>query len=120
MNPRPTGVKRTTNNKPQLCKDLELAFRDMHGGAAAAEIKQMSIQLERDVLKHVLSRQDKLGCLINGLTFGEFPEGDDASSVVYGSRFINNKLQQDILEIIRRTLGPDIRSEWVTSQQQQQ
>jgi hypothetical protein len=118
VNPRPSDVKRTGNNKPPLCKDLEPAFRAVHSGAAAAEIEQMSIQLERDVLERALSRLEELDRLTSGLTLGEFLAGDESGSAAYGSRFVHDGLWRDILEIVRRTLGPGIHPEWATSEQQ--
>lgn len=120
VNPRPSDVKRTGNNKPPLCKDLEPAFRDAHSGAAAADIAQMSIGLERDVLELALSRRDDLDCLISGSTLGELPTGDEAGSAAYDSRFNNNSLWRGMLETVRRSLGPGIRPGWVASRQQQQ
>ena len=119
VNPRPSDVKRTGNNKPPLCKDLEPAFRDAHRGAAVADIEQMSIGLERDVLELALSRRDDLDCLISGSTLGELPTGDEAGNAAYDSRFNNDNLWRGILEIVRRGLGPGIRPGWIASRQQQ-
>jgi hypothetical protein len=118
VNPCPSDVKRTGNNKPPLCKDLEPAFRDnIHSSTAAAEITQMSTKLERDVLEHALSLPKELGRL-GGPILEELPTGDAADNVEYASRFTDSQLWQGILEIVRHYLGPGIRPEWVAGQQQ--
>ncbi|KAL7917551.1 hypothetical protein ACQKWADRAFT_325552 [Trichoderma austrokoningii] len=54
VNPRPTNVKHNGNNKPQLYKNLEPALMDMYSDAMAADIEQMPIQLEQDVVEQII------------------------------------------------------------------
>ncbi|KAM0255541.1 hypothetical protein ACHAQJ_005688 [Trichoderma viride] len=61
--PTPDRRKRTVNNKPSLCKDLEPAFRDIHSSATAEEIAKMAIELERDIPEFALSLPDELSHL---------------------------------------------------------
>lgn len=85
--------------------------------AAEAEITQMSIELEQDILEHALSLPEELGRL-SGSIIEELPMGGDFNSVAYASRFIDSELWRGILEIVRQRLGPGIRTEWAISQQQ--
>lgn len=96
-----TDVKRDGNNKPPLCKDLEPALRDVRSSAAAAEITQMSIELEREILEYAISRPKELDRL-SGSIIDELPTGDGAGSAAYASRFIDGGLWRGILEIVRR------------------
>lgn len=98
-------VKRSGNNKPPLCRDLEPALRDVYSSAAVAEVTGMSIELERGILKYAISRPKELDRL-NGPIIDELPTGDGASSAAYASRFINGELWRGMLGIVRHRLGP--------------
>lgn len=113
VNPHPLGIKRTGNNKPPLCKDLEPAFRDVKKGAGTEEITQMSIQLERDVLQHVLGLPQELQRL-DVRQLNKFPkeEDDDTDRDKYNSRFECGDLWRGALDIVRRSLGSGVRAEW--------
>ncbi|KAL6886040.1 hypothetical protein GGI43DRAFT_278154 [Trichoderma evansii] len=117
-NPHPMDVRRTQNNKPPLCKDLEPAFQDARGSSTtAADITRMSIELEKKALEHALSLPKELDCL-GGPILEEFPAEGEVNSAVYASRFIDSELWRGILKIARHSLGPGFRPEWATGPQQ--
>lgn len=115
VNPRPTDTKRTCNNKPPLCKDLEPAFRDMGSSENASEIARLAVKLEQDVLEHALGLSPELGRL-SGQELEVLPDGgDDAIGGEYDERFSRSDLWRGVLEIVRRSLGPNVRAGWIAT-----
>lgn len=115
VNPRPTDTKRTSNNKPPLCKDLEPAFRDMGSSNDAAEIARLAIKLEQDILEYALGLLPELGRL-SGPELEVLPDGGrDAIDDGYDERFSRSRLWRGVLEIVRCSLGPGVRAGWVAT-----